>query len=57
MLNEGLEIEAEEKGTEYKSVTPAFVGRMLTDIGLDSMTKVLHDTVIESTQTDEGKNA
>ena len=52
MLNEALEI-----GTEYKPVTPAFVGRMLTDIGLDNMTKVLQDTVVESTKTDEGKNA
>ena len=50
-------IEAEENGTEYKPVTPAFVGRMLTDIGLDNMTKVLQDTVVESTKTDEGKNA
>lgn len=57
MLNEALEIEAEENGTEYKPVTPAFVGRMLTDIGLDNMTKVLQDTVVESTKTDEGKNA
>lgn len=57
MLNEGLEIEAEEKGEEYKPITPAFVGRMLTDIGLENMTKTLQDTVIESTKTDEGKNA
>ena len=56
MLNEGLSIEAEEKGEEYKPVTPAFVGRMLTDIGLENMTKTLQETVIESTKTDEGKN-
>lgn len=57
MLNEGLSIEAEKKGEEYKPVTPAFVGRMLTDIGLENMTKTLQETVIESTKTDEGKNA
>lgn len=57
MLNEGLSIEAEEKGEEYKPVTSTFVGRMLTDIGLENMTKTLQDTVIESTKTDEGKNA
>ena len=56
MLNEGLSIEAEESGEEYKPVTPAFVGRMLTDIGLENMTKTLQDTVIESTKTDEEKN-
>lgn len=57
MINEGLSIEADEKGEEYKPVTPAFVGRMLTDIGLDNMTKTLQETVVESTKTDEGKNA
>lgn len=56
MLNEGLSIEAEENGTEYKPVSTAFVGRMLTDIGLENMTKTLQETVIESTKTDEVKN-
>lgn len=56
MINEGLSIEADEKGIEYKPVSSSFVGRMLTDIGLDNMTKVLQDTVVESTKTDEGKN-
>ena len=56
MLNEGLSIEAEEEGKEFVPVTPAFVGRMLTDIGLENMTKTLQDTVIESTKTDERKN-
>jgi len=56
MLNEGLSIEADENGEEYKPLTSAFVGRMLTDIGLDTMTKTLQETVIESTKTDEGKN-
>ena len=57
MINEGLEIEADENGTEYKPVTEKFVGRMLTDIGLDNMTKTLQETVVESTKTEEGKNA
>lgn len=57
MLNEGLSIEAEETNTEYKPVNEKFVGRMLTDIGLDNMTKALQTTIIESTQTEEGKNA
>ena len=56
MLNEGLSIEADENGTEFKPLTSAFVGRMLTEIGLSNMTKALQETVIESTKTDE-KNA
>jgi hypothetical protein len=57
MLNEALSIEAEEKGEEYKPLTTAFVGRMLTDIGLEEMTRKLQKTIIESTKTDEEKNA
>lgn len=57
MLNEGLAIEAEDNGTEYVPVTTAFVGRMLTDVGLENMTRTLQEAVIESTKTDEGKNA
>ena len=57
MLNEGLSIEAEETGEEFKPLTPAFVGRMLTDIGLEAMTKTLQETIVESTKTDDGKNA
>lgn len=56
MLNEGLSIEAEEKGEEYTPISSKFVGRMLTDIGIENMTKVLQDTVVESTKTDDGKN-
>ena len=41
MLNEALSIEADEKGTEFKPLTLAFVGRMLTEIGLDTMAKNL----------------
>lgn len=57
MLNEGLSIEAEEESKEFVPVSSAFVGRMLTDIGLENMTKTLQETVVESTKTDEGKNA
>ena len=57
MINEGLAIESEENGVEYTPVTKQFVGRMLTEIGLDNMTKTLQSTIIESTKTDEGKNA
>lgn len=52
MLNEGLEIESEELGTEYKPFTEKQVGRMITDIGLNTMAQKLNDTVIESTKSD-----
>ena len=53
MINEGLEIEAEESGEEFKPITQSFVGRMLTEIGLEDMTNKLQTTVVESTKGDE----
>lgn len=52
MLNEGLEIESEENGTEYKPFTEKQVGRMITEIGLENMAQTLSNTVIESTKSD-----
>lgn len=56
MLNEGLEIENEETGTEFKPLTLKQVGRMITEIGLQNATNTLNETVIESTKSAE-KNA
>lgn len=57
MINEAIEIENEETGANIRPVTKSFVGRMLTDIGIDEMSKVLQETVINSTQNpDTPKN-
>ena len=56
MLNEALEIEADEKGEEFKPFTQSQVGRMLTEIGLEKTQQTLQQTVVESTKSDE-KNA
>lgn len=56
MLNEGIEIENEENGTEIKPFTLAQVGRLLTDVGFNKATDVLQETVVKSTQSEE-KNA
>ena len=55
MINEGIEIENEENGTDIKPFTKKQVGRIITEIGLREATKVLNETVIESTK--DGKNA
>ena len=55
MINEGIDIENEEKGTDIKPFTLKQVGRMITEIGLAEATKTLNDTVIESTKDE--KNA
>jgi len=53
MINEGIDIDNEENGTETKHVTLRQVGRMITDLGLEKMTETLNNTVIESTQSGE----
>lgn len=56
MLNEGIDIQNEEEGTNIEPLSLKKVGRMLTEIGLDSMTNKMNDVVVESTNSEE-KNA
>ena len=56
MLNEGIDIDNENNGTNIKPFNKKQVGRMLTEIGLLYATKEMNKTVIESTQSEE-KNA
>lgn len=56
MLNEGIDIDNEDNGTDIKPLTLKQVGRMITSIGLEQATSKLNDTVINSTQS-EIKNA
>jgi hypothetical protein len=53
MLNEGIDIENEENGTDIKPLTLKQVGRMITEIGLANATAQLNDTVVKSTQSEE----
>ena len=56
MLNEGIDIDNEENGTDIKPLTEKQVGRMITEVGLLEATKTLNKTVVDSTQSAE-KNA
>jgi len=56
MINEGIDIENEENGTDIKPLTLKQVGRLITDVGLTEATAKLNETVIESTKS-EAKNA
>lgn len=51
MINEGIDIQNEEKGTEDKFLSLKQVGRMITEIGLLNATKQLNDTVVKSTKS------
>lgn len=56
MLNEGIDMDNEENGTDFKPLTLKQVGRLISEIGLVEATSALNDTVIESTKSEE-KNA
>lgn len=53
MLNEGIEIDNEENSTKLEPLTTRQVGRMLSEIGLDEVTKKMTTTVVESTKSEE----
>lgn len=57
MINEGIDIANEENGTDEPFLTEKKVGRMITEVGLDIMTKAMNETVIDATKDDTGKNA
>lgn len=53
MLNEGIEINNEELGTDDKPFNMKSVGRMITEIGLLEATSKLNYTVVDSTKSEE----
>lgn len=53
MINEGIDIENEENGTDIKFLSLKQVGRMITEVGLAEATKTLNETVVNSTQSTE----
>ena len=53
MINEGIDIENDENGTDIKFLTLKQVGRLITDVGLAEATATLNDTVINSTKGEE----
>ena len=56
MINEGIDIENEDNGTDIKPLTLKQVGRMITEVGLAEATNKLNETVIDSTKSEQ-KNA
>ena len=57
MINEAIDITNEENGTSEPFVTAKQVGRILSEVGVDIVAKVIRDITIASTKTgDELKN-
>ena len=53
MINEAIDMENDEHGTDVKPLTHKQVGRIITEAGLMESTRILNETVIESTKDTE----
>lgn len=57
MVNEAIDIENEENGTNEPMLTDKQVGRILTEVGIKAVFEKIHEITIASTKSeDEGKN-
>lgn len=53
MINEGIDIENEEREKKEEFLSSKQVGRIITTLGLNEMATNLHDVVISSTKVEE----
>lgn len=53
MINEGIEIDNDEKGKNEPLLTHKKVARMISEIGFKKITEDMNKLVIESTKSDE----
>lgn len=53
MINEGIDIDNEENGTDEKPLTLRQVGRIITEVGMKNAVQNLNKTIIESTKSEE----
>nr|DAY60633.1 MAG TPA: tail assembly chaperone protein [Caudoviricetes sp.] len=53
MINEGIDIENESKEVKREFLTDKQVGRIITEIGMETLAKKMKETVIDSTKNDE----
>ena len=53
MINEGIDIANEERGTNEPFMTLRQTGRLISEVGLQDATMALNQTVIDSTESGE----
>lgn len=53
MINEGIEIENDEKGTNTPLFTHKQLGRLVDEKGLQSITSAMNETIIQATEATE----
>jgi hypothetical protein len=55
MMNEAIDIENEENGTDEKTLTERQVGRIMTDVGLVEVIKKIQEITIASTKVEDNE--
>ena len=53
MINEGIEIDNEDNGTNEPPISHKKVARMISEIGFTKVTKDMNELVVESVKSDE----
>lgn len=53
MINEGIDIENEDRETKQEFLTSKQVGRIITSLGIEKMASKVQSTVINSTKVEE----
>lgn len=57
MINEAIDIENENNGTNESAVTDKQVGRIMTEVGITEIVSAIQNLTVQSTATEgEGKN-
>ena len=58
MINEGIDIENEEKGEHNPMLNAKQVGRLISEVGFEEITRKIQNLTVASTNTgdNEGKN-
>ena len=57
MMNEAIDIENEENGTNEPMVTSSKVGRIMSEVGFEEIVKKIHEITVASTKSEgESKN-
>lgn len=52
MINEGIDIENENNGTNEPMITSRTLGRMMTEVGIETVIKKIQEITVASTRTD-----
>lgn len=54
MINEGIDIENEENGTNETPLTEKQVGRIMTEVGIQEIVKRIQEITVASTKVEDG---